>query len=82
MINSPWDTKSDTYFFVNNTLVMHNRAEYNYSPLDEDEELVEDGEENFNEVVWQRDTYVIIIYYKLIYYYNLERIHRMRIKRL
>ena len=38
MINSPWETKSDTFFFVNNELVIHNRAEYNYAPLDMEEE--------------------------------------------
>ena len=38
MINSPWETKSDTFFFVENKLIIHNRAEYNYSPLDDDEE--------------------------------------------
>ena len=36
MILSPWETKSDTFFFVNNQLVIHNRAEYNYAPLDEE----------------------------------------------
>jgi hypothetical protein len=34
MIRSPYETKSDTFFFVENKLVIHNRAEYNYSPLD------------------------------------------------
>lgn len=34
MIESPWETKSDTYFFVDNKLIIHNRAEYNYSPLE------------------------------------------------
>lgn len=37
MINSPWETKSDTFFFVENKLVIHNRAEYNYAPLDGEE---------------------------------------------
>ena len=37
MIRSPWETKSDTFFFVDNQLIIHNRAEYNYAPLDEDE---------------------------------------------
>ena len=36
MISSPWETKSDTFFFVENKLIIHNRAEYNYAPLDED----------------------------------------------
>jgi len=34
MIDSPWATKSDTFFFVGEKLVIHNRAEYNYAPLD------------------------------------------------
>jgi hypothetical protein len=38
MINSPWETKSDTFFFVDNKLIIHNRAEYNYAPLDGDDE--------------------------------------------
>jgi hypothetical protein len=33
MIEAPWETKSDTYFFVENKLIIHNRAEYNYAPL-------------------------------------------------
>jgi protein unc-119 len=33
MINNPWETKSDTFFFVEDKLVIHNRAEYNYAPL-------------------------------------------------
>jgi len=28
----PWETKSDSFYFVNGQLVMHNRAEYNYCP--------------------------------------------------
>ena len=31
MIASPWETKSDTFFFVDNQLIIHNRAEYNYA---------------------------------------------------
>jgi hypothetical protein len=34
MINSPWDTKSDTFYFVGDKLVMHHKAIYNYSPAD------------------------------------------------
>merc|ERR1719356_865130 len=30
IINSPWATKSDSFYFVDNALVMHNKAEYNY----------------------------------------------------
>ena len=33
MIAAPWETKSDTFFFVNDRLIIHNRAEYNYEPL-------------------------------------------------
>jgi hypothetical protein len=34
MINSPWETKSDSFYFVDNALIMHHKALYNYSPLD------------------------------------------------
>lgn len=34
MIESPWETKSDSFYFVENKLIMHHKAEYNYSPLD------------------------------------------------
>ena len=33
MIDAPYETKSDTFFFVDNQLIIHNRAAYNYSPL-------------------------------------------------
>jgi len=33
MIDAPWETKSDTFFLVDNKIVIHNRAEYNYSAL-------------------------------------------------
>lgn len=33
MIDAPWETKSDTFFFVGQKLIIHNRAEYNYAPL-------------------------------------------------
>jgi hypothetical protein len=32
LISAPWETRSDSFFFVDGRLVMHNRAEYNYSP--------------------------------------------------
>mmetsp|Transcript_6212 Transcript_6212/g.12994 ORF Transcript_6212/g.12994 Transcript_6212/m.12994 type:complete len:184 (-) Transcript_6212:38-589(-) len=32
LIASPWETKSDSFYFVNNVLVMHNKAEYSYAP--------------------------------------------------
>jgi hypothetical protein len=34
MIENPWETKSDSFYFVDNKLIMHHKAEYNYSPLD------------------------------------------------
>lgn len=32
MIKSPFQTKSDSFYFVGDDLVMHNKAEYSYSP--------------------------------------------------
>jgi hypothetical protein len=34
MINSPWETKSDSFYFVDNKIIMHHKALYNYSLLD------------------------------------------------
>jgi hypothetical protein len=34
MINSPWETKSDSFYFVEGKLVMHHKAIYNYSYSD------------------------------------------------
>jgi hypothetical protein len=34
MIDHPWETKSDSFYFVEGALVMHNKAEYNYAPFD------------------------------------------------
>jgi hypothetical protein len=31
MIESPWETKSDSFYFVENKLIMHHKALYNYS---------------------------------------------------
>eukprot|EP00347_Sterkiella_histriomuscorum_P020011 403339439 len=31
MIDSPWDAQSDSFFFVNGQLIIHNKAAYNYS---------------------------------------------------
>mmetsp|Transcript_10421 Transcript_10421/g.25551 ORF Transcript_10421/g.25551 Transcript_10421/m.25551 type:complete len:190 (-) Transcript_10421:381-950(-) len=31
IITNPWQTRSDSYYFVNDTLIMHNKAFYNYS---------------------------------------------------
>eukprot|EP00440_Ansanella_granifera_P015185 gb/GFBE01016506.1/.p1 GENE.gb/GFBE01016506.1/~~gb/GFBE01016506.1/.p1 ORF type:complete len:187 (+),score=49.23 gb/GFBE01016506.1/:1-561(+) len=28
--SAPWEAKSDSFYFVGDTLIMHNRAEYNY----------------------------------------------------
>lgn len=33
MIANPWETKSDSFYFVAGQLVMHNKAEYNYAPF-------------------------------------------------
>lgn len=30
MINSPFETRSDSFYFVDNSLVMHNKADYAY----------------------------------------------------
>ena len=35
IISSPWETKSDSFFFVQKKLVMHTRAIYDYSPFDD-----------------------------------------------
>jgi len=43
MIENPYDTVSDSFYFVDGELIMHNKAEYDYSPLDDDEEE-EDGQ--------------------------------------
>lgn len=32
LIANPWATRSDSFYFVDGELVMHNRAEYNYGP--------------------------------------------------
>ncbi|CAK9037758.1 Protein unc-119 homolog A [Durusdinium trenchii] len=31
--SAPWEARSDSFYFVQDQLIMHNRAEYNYSPL-------------------------------------------------
>lgn len=38
IIDSPWEVKSDSFFFADGKLIIHNRAEYNYTPLDDDDE--------------------------------------------
>ena len=31
MINSPFETRSDSFYFVDNKLIMHNKADYSYN---------------------------------------------------
>ena len=31
--SAPWEVKSDSFFFAEGKLIIHNRAEYNYAPL-------------------------------------------------
>lgn len=39
MIKSPWETKSDSFYFVGDEIIMHNKAEYSYAEqLDAEEE--------------------------------------------
>ena len=33
IINNPWGVKSDSYFFADGKLIIHNRAIYSYRPL-------------------------------------------------
>ena len=33
MIEQPWNTRSDSFYFVGEKLIIHNKALYNYSPL-------------------------------------------------
>ena len=33
IINNPWQTRSDSFYFVGDKLVMHNKAIYNYGPF-------------------------------------------------
>jgi len=32
IIDNPWETRSDSFYFVENQLVMHNKAEYAFCP--------------------------------------------------
>ncbi len=34
MVKSPWDTRSDSFYFVGDKLVMHHKALYNYSEFE------------------------------------------------
>ena len=47
MIQNPWETKSDSFYFVGEELVMHNKAEYDYSPVSQANDDDEEEEENF-----------------------------------
>ena len=33
IIAAPWEVKSDSFFFADGKLIIHNRAIYNYQPL-------------------------------------------------
>jgi hypothetical protein len=33
IIEAPYEVKSDSFFFAEGKLIIHNRAEYNYQPL-------------------------------------------------
>ena len=35
IINAPWEVKSDSFYFANGELIVHNRANYNYAPFEE-----------------------------------------------
>ena len=37
MINSPYDTRSDSFYFVENKLIMHNKADYAYNGVWDEE---------------------------------------------
>ena len=34
MIKSPFETVSDSFYFVEDKMVMHNKAAYSYAPFD------------------------------------------------
>ena len=33
MMDAPWETRSDSFYFVQGKLIMHNKSEYNYAPF-------------------------------------------------
>ena len=33
IIDAPWEVKSDSFYFADDELIVHNRANYNYAPL-------------------------------------------------
>jgi hypothetical protein len=39
IIAHPWETKSDSFYFVDEKLVMHHKAEYSYAPFEEDDDF-------------------------------------------
>ncbi|XP_029996579.1 matrix metallopeptidase 25a [Sphaeramia orbicularis] len=43
MIASPFETRSDSFYFVNNKLIMHHKAEYSFSPRREGNPVNERG---------------------------------------
>ena len=45
MIDHPYETKSDSFYFVDGVLVMHNKAEYSYQQEEEYDEEEEEEEE-------------------------------------
>lgn len=38
MINSPWETVSDSFYFVGDRLIMHTKAEFSYGGSGEEED--------------------------------------------
>lgn len=55
MIENPWETRSDSFYFVADELVMHNKAEYNYSPVEDDDDEDEEDDDDFDddEAKWE-----------------------------
>ena len=49
MIDNPWETRSDSFYFVGDELVMHNKAEYNYSPVEDDDDEDEDDDDEYDD---------------------------------
>ncbi|XP_040918310.1 protein unc-119 homolog A [Toxotes jaculatrix] len=43
MIANPFETRSDSFYFVNNKLIMHHKAEYSFSPQRESDTFSEEG---------------------------------------
>lgn len=48
MIANPWQTISDSFYFVENQLIMHNKAEYSYSVMDDEEVRPQDVKKGIN----------------------------------